>query len=230
MKGAPPRTCAASLRINADSGLTGRQLILGGGKEMSAQQGTGTNTYVEVVPLTLHIGAEIRDVDLSKPLSPEQVKEVRNAFLKWKVIFFRGQNLDHAQHVAMARQFGQPTIGHAVFGHVEGYPEIYSVAKNRTANEKYEAATVTPWFGWHTDVTAALNPPCASILRGVTIPPYGGDTFWTNLGAAYTGLSATMRGFFDGLRGIHKYVPRENPKAGSEYNERIKRRALASER
>ena len=35
---------------------------------MSAQQGTGTNTYVEVVPLTLHIGAEIRGVDLSKPL------------------------------------------------------------------------------------------------------------------------------------------------------------------
>ena len=35
--------------------------------------------------------------------------------------------------------------------------------------------------------------------------------------------------FVDGLRGIHKFVPRENPKAGSEYNERIKRRALASE-
>ena len=67
MKGAPLRTCAASLRINAGGGFTGRQPILGGGKKMSAQQGTGTNTYVEVVPLTLHIGAEIRGVDLSKP-------------------------------------------------------------------------------------------------------------------------------------------------------------------
>src|SRR5437763_10516584 len=76
---------------------------------------TGTNTYVEVVPLTLHIGAEIRGVDLSRPLPSEQLKEVRDAFLKWKVVFFRGQNRDHAQHVAMARQFGEPTIGHAVF-------------------------------------------------------------------------------------------------------------------
>jgi len=92
----------------------------------SPQQSTDTNTCVEVVPLTLHIGAEIRGVDLSKPLPPEQLKEVRDAFLKWKVVFFRGQNLDHAQHVAMARQFGEPTIGHAVFGHVEGHPEIYS--------------------------------------------------------------------------------------------------------
>src|SRR3954452_14696256 len=193
----------------------------------SSQRTAGSNTPIEVVPLTLHIGAEIRGVDLTRPLPPEQLKAVREAFLKWKVVFFRNQHLDHAQHVAMARQFGEPTIGHAVFGHVEGHPEIYSVAKNRTANENRTAMMVTPWSGWHTDITAAVNPPCASILRGVT--PYGGDTFWTNLAAAYTGLSQTMRDFVDGLRGIHRYVPRENPKAGSVYNERIKRRALASE-
>jgi alpha-ketoglutarate-dependent sulfate ester dioxygenase len=191
--------------------------------------GATTKQDVEIVPLTLHIGAEIRGVDLSKPLPPNQVKQVRDAFLRWKVIFFRNQHLDHAQHVAMARQFGEPTIGHAVFGHVEGYPEVYSVAKNRTANENRTAMMVTPWSGWHTDITAAVNPPCASILRGVTIPPYGGDTFWTNLAAAYTALSPTMRGFVDGLRGVHKYVPRESPKPGSVYNERIKRRTLISE-
>src|SRR5947208_5315069 len=199
---------------------------------MSLSQPTAdatTNQAVEVAPLTLHIGAEIRGVDLSNPLPPERVKQVRDAFLKWKVVFFRNQHLDHAQQVAMVRQFGEPTIGHAVFGHVEGYPEVYSVAKNRTANENRAAMMVTPWSGWHTDITAAVNPPLASILRGVTIPPYGGDTFWTNLAAAYTGLSPTMRGFVDGLRGIHKFAPRESAKPGSEYNERVKHRALASE-
>lgn len=189
----------------------------------------GASNSIDVVPLTLHIGAEIRGIDLSRPLLDEQLKAVRDAFLKWKVVFFRDQNLDHAQHVAMARQFGEPTIGHAVFGHVEGHPEIYSVAKHRTANEKYEAMMVTPWFGWHTDVTAAVNPPCASILRGVTIPPYGGDTFWTNLVAAYAGLSETMRGIVDGLRGIHAFEPRGDGKAGGTYNERVKRRTLKSE-
>ena len=189
----------------------------------------GATETIEVAPLTLHIGAEIRGVDLTRPLPQEQLREVRDAFLKWKVIFFRGQNLDHPQHVALARQFGEPTIGHAVFGYVEGHPEIYSVAKNRTANENREAMAVTPWSGWHADITAAVNPPCASILRGVTIPPYGGDTFWTNLAAAYNGLSPTMRGFVDGLRGIHAFVPREAPAEGSHYNERVKRRALRSE-
>ncbi len=196
----------------------------------SPQRIAGANTpdAIEVTPLTLHIGAEIGGVDLTRPLPEQQLKQVREAFLKWKVIFFRNQNLDHPQHVAMARQFGEPTIGHAVFGHVEGYPEIYSVAKNRTANEKYDAMTVTPWFGWHTDVTAAVNPPSASILRGVTIPPYGGDTLWTNLAAAYAGLSETMRGFVDGLRAIHAFEPRGDGKGGA-YDERVKRRMLRSE-
>jgi alpha-ketoglutarate-dependent taurine dioxygenase len=143
-----------------------------------------TPRSVEIVPLTLHIGAEIRGVDLTKPLTPPQVKEVREAFLKWKVVFFRDQHLDHARHVAMARQFGEPTIGHAMLGHLDDHPEIYSVAKNRLANENRKAQMVTPWTGWHADITAAVNPPMASILRGVTIPPYGGDTFWTNLNAA----------------------------------------------
>jgi alkyl sulfatase len=182
---------------------------------------------IEIAPLTLHIGAEIRGVDLRNPLPAEQLRAVREAFLRWKVVFFRDQHLDHAQHVALARQFGEPTIGHAVFGYVEGYPEIYSVAKTRTANENREAMPVTPWSGWHADITAAVNPPCASILRGVTIPPYGGDTFWTNLAAAYNGLSPTLRGFVDGLRGIHKFAPREA--ARSEYNERVERRVLESE-
>jgi taurine dioxygenase len=194
-----------------------------------AAAGTTTSDAVEVVPLTLHIGAEIRGVDLRRPLPPAQLKAVRDAFLQWKVVFFRDQHLDHAQHVALARQFGEPTIGHAVFGHVEGHPEIYSVAKNRTANEKYDAMMVTPWFGWHTDVTAAVNPPCASILRGVTIPPYGGDTVWTNLVAAYQGLSPAMRAFVDGLRGIHAFEPRGDGKQGGTYNERVRRRALRSE-
>jgi alpha-ketoglutarate-dependent sulfate ester dioxygenase len=111
----------------------------------SPQHSVAANTpqAVEVIPLTLHIGAEIRGVDLTGPLPPAQLTAVREAFVKWKVIFFRNQHLDHAQHVAMARQFGEPTIGHAVFGHVEGHPEVYSVAKNRTANENRTAMMVT---------------------------------------------------------------------------------------
>jgi alpha-ketoglutarate-dependent taurine dioxygenase len=184
---------------------------------------------IEIIPLTLHIGAEVYGVDLSQPLSDATRRAINEAFLTWKVVFFRDQNLDHADHIAFARQIGEPTIGHAVFGHVEGFPEIYSVAKFRTAQAHRTAKMQRPWTGWHTDITAAINPPLASILRGVTIPPHGGDTLWTNLGAAYQGLSETFRVFIDGLRGIHRFEPPRGASSDAAYDESIKRRALESE-
>jgi taurine dioxygenase len=190
---------------------------------------SGANSSIEIKPLTLHIGAEISGVDLSHPLDAATRQTINDAFLKWKVVFFRGQNLDHAGQVAFARQMGDPTLGHAIFGHIEGYPEIYSIAKFRTAQTHRTARPERPWSGWHTDITAALNPPKASILRGVTIPPAGGDTLWTNLAVAYQGLSETMRGFVDGLRGIHRIQPPAGVAKDATYDESLRRRELETE-
>ena len=65
---------------------------------------------MEVTPLSVHIGAEIGGVDLSAPLSDADVGVIRDALQTWKVVFFRGQHLDHAGHVAFARQFYRVTI------------------------------------------------------------------------------------------------------------------------
>jgi alpha-ketoglutarate-dependent taurine dioxygenase len=160
---------------------------------------------VEVRPVSVFTGAEVVGVDLKRPLSPEQRQEIWSALLKWKVIFLRGQHLDHAQHVAFARQLGEPTVGHVLYGHEEGFPEVYSVAKRRERHTHMDPDPIRPWTGWHTDLTTIVNPPAVSILRGVTIPPYGGDTQFANLVAAYGALSPTLRGFLDGLRAIHGY-------------------------
>jgi taurine dioxygenase len=160
---------------------------------------------IEVRPMSVHTGAEIFGVDLTEPLTPQQVEEVWGALLEWKVVFFRGQNIDHAQHVAFARQLGKPTIGHVLYGHEDGFPEIYSVAKTRERHAHAEPDPIRPWTGWHTDLTTLINPPAASILRGVTIPPYGGDTQFANLVEAYKALSPAVQRFLDGLRGIHGY-------------------------
>lgn len=155
--------------------------------------------------MSVYTGAEIHGVDLTRPLAPDTVRAIWAALLKWKVVFFRDQHIDHARHVAFARQLGQPTIGHILYGHEEGFPEIYSVARKRERHTHAEPDPIRPWSGWHTDLTTIVNPPAASILRGVTMPPYGGDTQFTNLAAAYNALSPTMQRFLDGLRGIHGY-------------------------
>jgi alpha-ketoglutarate-dependent taurine dioxygenase len=158
-----------------------------------------------VRPMSVFTGAELTGVDLKRPLTPQAVREVRAALIRWKVVFFRDQHIDHAQHVAFARQLGQPTIGHVLYGHEEGFPEVYSVAKRRERHTHLEPDPIRPWTGWHTDLTTVLNPPAISILRGVTIPPYGGDTQFANLVAAYAALSPTMQRFLDSLRAVHGY-------------------------
>jgi len=185
---------------------------------------------IQIRPVTLHVGAEIEGVDLKQPLSDETVAEIRAALLKWNALFFRGQHVDHQQQVDFARRFGELTIGHAVFGHVDGFPEIYSVAKNRW-DSRYKPApkNIRPWTGFHGDITAAINPPSLSILRGDKVPAYGGDTMWTNLVAAYEGLSPVLRDFVDGLRGLHRFEPPRGTDTTEDYEDMVKRRGLTSE-
>lgn len=187
------------------------------------------SSSLDVIPLSAHIGAEIRGVDLTRPLEAVEIAAIRGALLTWRVVFFREQFLTHEQHVAFSAQFGELTLGHPVFGHVDGHPEVYSISKHRQAT-RYEGQPVRrPWTGWHTDVTAAVNPPWASILRGVTIPPYGGDTQWTNLVRAYETLSAPIQRLVDGLRGIHRFTPPVGANATAGYTEAVERRALVTE-
>ena len=160
---------------------------------------------IEVRPMSVFTGAEIHGVDLKRPLGEAAAHRIWNALLEWKVVFFRDQHLDHAQHVALARELGEPTVGHILYGHEEGFPEVYSIARRRERHSHSEPEPVRPWTGWHTDLTTLVNPPKASILRGVAIPPYGGDTQFTNLAAAYEALSPTLRQFLDGLRATHGY-------------------------
>ncbi len=186
------------------------------------------SSSIELHPLTVSIGAEIHGVDIAKTLSSDTVADIRQALLRWKVVFFRDQDLDHESHVRFARYFGDPTPGHVVFGGDALYPEIYSIAKHRTANAgKSKLRRI--WSDWHTDVTAAVNPPWASILRGVTVPPYGGDTMWTNLSVAYDRLSDPLRGFLDVLRAVHAYAAPADAATAGAYNEKTGEQDLVAD-
>lgn len=194
-------------------------------RETTVQQAGAVN----VVPMAIHIGAEIRGVDLSRPLPSQQVSAIRAALLRWKVVFFHDQTLDHRKHIAAARQFGETTAGHVVYGSDGEYPQIYSVAKNRKANRFQGQTLFRAWSGWHTDITAAVNPPAASMLRGEIVPPYGGDTLFTNLVAAYNALSPVMQTFVDSLRGVHRFAPPSGVDETPEYRELMRKRTLVSE-
>ena len=194
---------------------------------MAAQEPIVSN-QVQITPLSVHTGAEIGGVDLRYPLTNRQIDEIRGALLKWRVVFFRGQELTHPEHIALAKQFGEPTPGHVIFGNHSEYPEIYPVVKRRTA-QGGNVAIKRAWTGWHTDITAAINPPAASILRSVVLPPYGGDTQWLNMAKAFEALSPPMQAFLSSLRAIHQYRRAVDSKDKSGYNKLIEEHTMVSE-
>ena len=194
---------------------------------MAAQEPIVSN-QVQITPLSVHTGAEIGGVDLRYPLTNRQIDEIRGALLKWRGGFFRGQELTHPEHIALAKQFGEPTPGHVIFGNHIEYPEIYPVVKRRTA-QGGNVAIKRAWTGWHTDITAAINPPAASILRSVVLPPYGGDTQWLNMAKAFEALSPPMQAFLSSLRAIHQYRRAADSKDKSGYNKLIEEHTMVSE-
>ena len=184
--------------------------------------------HVGVEPMSVNIGAEISGVDLTGALSAGEVASIRQALLDWKVIFFRDQHLNHRQHIDFARNFGEVTPAHAVFGSSSEYPEIYPVTKHRTAFAGRPAA-IRAWTDWHTDVTAAVNPPFGSILRGVVVPPYGGDTHFTNMAAACRGLSSSLQNYLSTLRAVHRFKRAHDDDDARDYNEKIDRNPIVAE-
>jgi alpha-ketoglutarate-dependent taurine dioxygenase len=192
-----------------------------------------------VHPAAGRIGAEIRGLDLARPLDPADQAVIQDALDTWKVVFFRDQHLDHAAQIAFGRQFGDLTYAHP---HDDApprdYPEIYTVDPRRLEQrqaaqgrkEPESARKYSYTSGWHSDVTPAINPPAGSILRAEVLPDYGGDTTFTNLVAAYDGLSEPVRAFADTLRAEHRYGANWSglPRSRGGYSDRYEEKALIS--
>jgi taurine dioxygenase len=148
-----------------------------------------------VEPLTPHIGAEVRGIDLAA-LTAEQLRDVRLAFNDWSVLVFRDQRLDREAHKAFARHFGRLHV-HPMNHARNQDPEILIV--KTTANSAYTAGD-----GWHTDVTCDEIPPLGSMLYVTEVPECGGgDTLFADMYMAYDLLSAPMQQFLEGLSAVH---------------------------
>ncbi|MEU0428417.1 TauD/TfdA family dioxygenase [Streptomyces canus] len=148
---------------------------------------------IEIRKVTARIGAHISGVDISRPLDEETVTALRDALNVHKALVFSDVNLDDEGQQAFARQFGDLTTAHPTVPAVDGAPNVLPVdsEEGRAANN------------WHTDVTFVLNPPQASTLRSLTIPPYGGETLISNSAAAYRNLPEPLRRLADGLWAEH---------------------------
>src|ERR1700677_2216234 len=153
---------------------------------------TSASTRLGISKLTARIGAEVTGVSPSLELDTETVTAIRAALNEHKALVFRGISVDDEGQQRFARYFGRLTSAHPTVPAVDGEPNVLPVdSENGRSNH------------WHTDVTFVLNPPQASTLRSIVIPPYGGETLIASSAGAYLDLPAPLRAFADTLQAVH---------------------------
>ncbi|MER8786224.1 TauD/TfdA family dioxygenase, partial [Mesorhizobium sp. M1006] len=146
-----------------------------------------------VVKCTARIGAEIRNIKLSGDLPDQTFAAIKGLLLDHKVIFFRDQgHLDDAEHERFALRFGKPMLS----------PTL-DPAKGTTSILEIDYARGFRTDAWHIDFAYLDAYPKILVLRGAVIPPFGGDTVWSNTAAAYLDLPAPLQRLADDLWAVH---------------------------
>jgi alpha-ketoglutarate-dependent taurine dioxygenase len=167
---------------------------------------------VTVEPVAGACGAVIGGVDLAESIDDDIVGEIRRAVLDHKVVFFRGQHLTPHEQVAFSRRFG-PYSPVPFIEPLTDHPEVMAVVREASETQRFTFGSL-----WHSDFSFLPEPPFASILHALEVPPYGGDTVWANQELALASLSRTMRSTLAPLRGVHSAVNAYSPRMQSVHD------------
>jgi alpha-ketoglutarate-dependent taurine dioxygenase len=176
--------------MNTEAAVETRRTVVAG-REMPEFRRIG------VEPITGACGAEIRGVDLTRPLAEDVLREVMLAFEHFLVIMFRDQDLPPDEHKRFSRYFGEltelpqaPTYG--------GHDDMQEVRR-----EAHEPVSVVPFTRFHTDSPFLACPPLCMVMRALDVPAYGGDTAFANMYLAYEGLSEGLKRTLAGLKVVY---------------------------
>ena len=128
-------------------------------------------------------------------MSDSTLEELKSAFGRYSVIFFRNQDLTPQQHIDLAERWGSINVNR-FFKPLEGYPKIAQVIKEAHQTENIGGA-------WHTDHSYDEIPAMGSILYARKVPQVGGDTLFSSMYLAYEALSDGMKEMLSGLKAWH---------------------------
>jgi taurine dioxygenase len=159
---------------------------------------------MRVQPTGAALGAEVQGVDL-RAVDTETFAMIYRAWLAYHLLLVRGQTLTDEDLVAFSRRFGdldEAPIQETGQRFVEGHREIY-VISNVVQDGVPIGSLGSGEAVWHTDMSYLADPPKASVLYALEVPPLGGDTSFCSMSAAWDGLPAALQRRLEGLRVKH---------------------------
>ncbi|MDG2316363.1 MAG: TauD/TfdA family dioxygenase [Gammaproteobacteria bacterium] len=161
-------------------------------------------TNLKITPINGPLGAEICGINLAN-ISDSEFEAIHLAWLDNCVILLRDQELTDQDLINFSKRLG--TLDFAPVQEtgrrfVKGYPEIY-VISNVIENGQPIGSLGAGEAVWHTDMSYLEEPPKASMLYALEIPPIGGRTYFCNMYKALELLPNSLQTRINGLRLKH---------------------------
>ena len=147
--------------------------------------------------LGVTIGTVIHGPDLREAQSDEAIGAMHALMLERKVIFFRNQDIDYAQHRDFGKRFGSLEVFPFASPPAGEFPEILPITSG--------PGVPTGAASWHSDVTWRKSPSLGSILYCEQAPPFGGETGFADTYCTLQGLPLATREALRGMTCIHDF-------------------------
>ena len=172
-----------------------------------------------IAPLSPHTGAEVRGLDLRRPIDAATRARLNAAFVAHSVLVFRDQHLAPAQMLKAAQLFGEVFAQYNPRFALPECPLVHYISNQDTYPD---GRRYIPGEGYHTDHSNAQSPPKATMLHAVRLPSAGGDTQYVNMSLAHEELPEATKRRIAPLQAVHVYQSRHSARKLMELSQEAK--------
>jgi alpha-ketoglutarate-dependent 2,4-dichlorophenoxyacetate dioxygenase len=159
--------------------------------------------------------AEVEGVDLTRPLSPEEIASIHAGMDRYAVLVFHDQKLDDEQQLAFTQSLGE--IEHSIGASLRApdeyrlpttFADVSNLDKNNRPFARDDRRRLFAIGNrlWHSDSSFKVVPAKYSLLHARCIPSAGGNTEFAYMPAAYDALDAATRAEIEGLICEHSQI------------------------
>jgi alpha-ketoglutarate-dependent 2,4-dichlorophenoxyacetate dioxygenase len=158
---------------------------------------------------------EVEDIDMCRPLTPQEVADIHAGMDEYAVLVFRNQHIDDEQQLAFTRSLGQIelAIGASLRAPSEyRLPTTFADVSNLDQDNKpFARDDRRRLFAignrlWHSDSSFKETPAKYSLLHARIVPSKGGNTEFADMRAAYDALDDEIKQLCENLVCEHSQI------------------------
>jgi taurine dioxygenase len=170
---------------------------------------------IDIRPLSPVLGAEVLGIDLSGRLDDTTAKDIKDAWLKYHVLVFRGQAIEADDQRRFVGYFGELQPPRSRAGQRLN-PDVMYVANVVIDGERGDLPDGEMQF--HADQCYYECPTKGAVLYALEIPSTGGNTLFASTHRAYEALPHDLKLRIEGLEALFTYDAYGNPYKRAEIN------------